>query len=300
MAGRTRLARKKAIYGYLFISPWVLGFMIFVLGPIVASIILSLTKYELFTPPEWVGLSNYKELLFQDPLFPKSLYNTFYYVIFSVPLGVVVSLLLAMLLNQKLVGITWFRTIYYLPAVTSTVALSLLWLWLLNPQWGLINTLLGTVGIKQGPGWLVDARWSKPALILTSIWGVGGSIVIYLAGLQGIPQQLYEAAEVDGANWWHKFWKITIPMISPVIFFNIIVSTIGAFQVFAQAYIITGGGPVDSTLFYVLYLFRNAFLLLRMGYAAAMAWILFIIVLILTLIQFRFANRWVYYEGGNI
>jgi multiple sugar transport system permease protein len=274
--------------------------MIFVLGPIVASIILSFTKYELFTPPQWVGLSNYKELLFQDPLFPKSLYNTFYYVIFSVPLGVVVSLLLAMLLNQKLVGITWFRTIYYLPAVTSTVAVSLLWLWLFNPQWGLINTLLGMVGIKQGPGWLVDARWSKPALILTSIWGVGGSIVIYLAGLQSVPQQLYEAAEVDGANWWHKFWKITIPMISPVIFFNVIVSTIGAFQVFAQAYIITGGGPVDSTLFYVLYLFRNAFLLLRMGYAAAMAWILFIIVLILTLIQFRFANRWVYYEGGNI
>jgi len=172
----------------------------------------------------------------------------------------------------------------------------MLWLWLFNPQFGLINALLKMIGIREGPGWLVDIRWSKPALILMNLWAVGGGTVIYLAGLQGIPQQLYEAAEVDGATWWSKFWYVTIPMISPVIFFNMIMGIIGSFQVFTEAYIITGGGPVDSTLFYVLYLFRNAFLLFRMGYASAMAWILFIIILLVTLIQFKFATHWVYYE----
>jgi len=292
----SRLAKKKAIYGYAFISPWLIGFLLFVLGPVLASIYLSFTKYELFTPPQWIGLSNYKELIFQDPLFPKSLYNTIYYTAFAVPLGVIFALLLSILLNNKLFGIRWFRTIYYLPAVTSGVAVSMLWLWLFNPQFGLINALLNMIGIREGPGWLVDARWSKPALILMSLWAVGGGTVIYLAGLQGIPQQLYEAAEVDGATWWSKFWYVTIPMISPVIFFNMIMGIIGSFQVFTQAYIITGGGPVDSTLFYVLYLFRNAFMLFRMGYASAMAWILFIIILIVTLVQFKVATHWVYYE----
>ncbi len=296
MAKMSRLAKKKAIYGYAFISPWLIGFLLFVLGPVLASIYLSFTKYELFTPPQWVGLSNYKELVFQDPLFPKSLYNTLFYTAFAVPLGVIFALILSILLNNKLFGIRWFRTIYYLPAVTSGVAVSMLWLWLFNPQFGLINVLLNMIGIKEGPGWLVDARWSKPALILMSLWAVGGGTVIYLAGLQGIPQQLYEAAEVDGATWWSKFWYVTIPMISPVIFFNMIMGIIGSFQVFTQAYIITGGGPVDSTLFYVLYLFRNAFMLFRMGYASAMAWILFIIILIVTLVQFKVATHWVYYE----
>lgn len=290
------LAKNEERWGYLFILPWLLGFLIFVLAPVVASFYLSFSDYELFLPPRLVGWENYRTLILEDPLFWKSLYNTLYYTVFAVPLGVIGSLLIAVLLNQELRGITIYRTVYYLPAVTSGVAVSLLWVWLFNPQFGLINAILARFGIP-GPGWLVDPVWAKPSLILMSLWGVGGGMVIYLAGLQGIPVQLYEAAEIDGANTWTKFWKITLPMLSPVIFFNLIMGIINSFQVFTQAYVMTGGGPGDATTFYVLYLFRNAFNLLRMGYASAMAWILFIIVLVLTLLQFKFADQWVYYEG---
>jgi multiple sugar transport system permease protein len=297
MERKSRLAQREAKYGYLFISPWLLGFLMFVIIPIIASLYLSFTNYELFKPgTSWIGFKNYIELLTQDRLFWLSLYNTVYYTVFSVPLGIGVALILALLLNRKLYGVTIYRTIFYLPSVTSGVALSLLWVWLFNPTYGLINVLLGKIGI-QGPGWISDPKWAKPAFILMSLWGVGGTMVILLAGLQGVPEQLYEAAELDGANWWQKFRHVTFPMISPVIFFNLIMGIIGAFQYFTQAYVMTGGGPVDSTLFYVLYLFRQGFLLLRMGYASAMAWLLFIVILLLTIIQFKLASYWVYYEA---
>jgi multiple sugar transport system permease protein len=288
--------RREIVWGYIFVAPWIIGFLIFTLGPVIASFALSFTDYELIVAPVWVGLKNYRTLLTQDRLFGLSLFNTAYYSFFSVPLGIVVAFLLAMLLNVQLPGMKAYRTVFYLPTVTSGVAVSILWVWLFNPQFGLINYLLRLVGLPA-PGWLVDPAWSKPAFILMSLWGVGGTAVIFLAGLQGVPRSLYEAAEIDGANTWQKFWNVTIPMMSSVIFFNLIMGVIGSFQVFTSAYVMTRGGPQNSTLFYVLYLFKKGFGMLQMGYAAAMAWILFLLILILTLIQFRLAERWVYYEG---
>jgi multiple sugar transport system permease protein len=295
-AARLVQIRRETVWGYIFVAPWIIGFLIFTLGPVIASFALSFTDYELIVAPVWVGLKNYRTLLTQDRLFGLSLFNTAYYSFFSVPLGIIVAFLLAMLLNVQLPGMKAYRTVFYLPTVTSGVAVSILWVWLFNPQFGLINYLLRLVGLPA-PGWLVDPVWSKPAFILMSLWGVGGTAVIFLAGLQGVPRSLYEAAEIDGANTWQKFWNVTIPMMSSVIFFNLIMGVIGSFQVFTSAYVMTRGGPQNSTLFYVLYLFKKGFGMLQMGYAAAMAWILFLIILILTLIQFRLAERWVYYEG---
>jgi multiple sugar transport system permease protein len=293
---RRRKLSREALWGYIFVAPWIVGFLIFTLGPVVASFGLSFMDYELISAPTWRGLRNYTELIGQDRLFGLSLYNTVYYTLFSVPLGIIVAFLLALLLNVQLRGMNIYRTVFYLPAVTSGVAVSLLWIWLFNPQFGLINYLLRSIGLPA-PGWLVDPAWSKPAFILMSVWGVGGTVVIFLAGLQGVPRQLYEAAEIDGANTLQRFRHVTVPMMTPVIFFNMIVGIIGSFQVFTSAYVMTQGGPRESTLFYVLYLFRQGFRLLRMGYAAAMAWILFIIIIVLTLIQLRLSKRWVYYEG---
>jgi multiple sugar transport system permease protein len=295
-AVRRRGLSREARWGLFFVTPWVIGFIIFTLGPVLASLGLSFMDYELISAPIWRGLGNYIELLTKDRLFGLSLYNTVYYTLFSVPLGLLAAFLLALLLNVKLPGMNIYRTVFYLPAVTSGVAVSLLWIWLFNPQFGLINYLLRSIGLP-GPGWLVDESWSKPAFILMSIWGVGGTAVIFLAGLQGVPRSLYEAAEIDGANTWQRFRNVTIPMMTPVIFFNMIVGIIGSFQVFTSAYVMTQGGPRESTLFYVLYLFRQGFKLLRMGYAASMAWILFIIIIILTLIQLRLSKKWVYYES---
>ena len=294
--GRSRLADREARWGWFFIAPWIVGFLLFTAFPVATSLFLSFTQYELITAPNWVGANNYVDLFSADRLFILSLYNTAYYVLFSVPLSIILAFVLSMLLNVKLHGMNFYRTVFYLPAVTSGVAVSLLWMWLFNPQFGLINFLLRSLGLPA-PAWLVDPAWSKPAFIMMSLWGVGGTVVIFLAGLQGVPRSLYEAAQIDGANTWQCFWNITVPMMTPVIFFNLVMGMIGSFQVFTQAYVMTNGGPQDSTLFYMLYLFRQAFKLLRMGYAAAMAWILFIIILVLTLIQFRLADRWVYYEG---
>lgn len=293
--GRRKLSRE-AIWGYVFVGPWVIGFLVFTLGPVVASFGLSFMDYELISAPTWRGLGNYGELLTRDRLFRLSLYNTVYYTLFSVPLGIIIAFLLALLLNVQLPGMNLYRTVFYLPAVTAGVAVSLLWIWLFNSRFGLINFLLRSIGLP-GPGWLVDPTWAKPAFILMSVWGVGGTVVIFLAGLQGVPRSLYEAAEIDGANTLQRFRHVTIPMMTPVIFFNMIVGIIGSFQVFTEAYVMTGGGPQYSTLFYVLYLFRQGFKLLRMGYAAAMAWILLIIIVVLTLIQLRLSTKWVYYEG---
>lgn len=292
-----KLARKEAFDCYMFISPWIIGFLIFALGPMLYSIGLSFCKWDIFTPAEFVGLANYKKLA-ADPLFVKSIGNTLFYTAFAVPLGIAGALGLSMLLNQKIRGITIYRTIYYLPAVVSGVAVALLWRWIFNYEYGVLNAILGDVfGIANPPEWLGSELWSKPSLILMSLWGIGGGMIIFLAGLQGIPEQLYEAAEIDGANVLERFRHITIPMLSPVIFFNLIMGIIGSFQVFVQVYIMTSGGPSNSTLFYVLYLFNNGFQFFKMGYASALAWVLFVIVLAVTVVQFKLAGRWVYYEG---
>ncbi|MDW7680340.1 MAG: sugar ABC transporter permease [bacterium] len=295
----------ETIQGYLFISPWLIGFLIFAAGPIVFSLIMSFTRWSLLSSPQWIGLNNYAEILLDDRLVYKSLWNTAYYVLFSVPLGVGFSLALAMLLNQKLKGMRFFRTIYFLPSVTNLVAISILWMWIFNPEFGLLNRVLAMIGI-EGPLWLQSEVWSKPALILMSLWGVGGGMIINLAALQGIPQELYEAAEIDGAPSWRRTIHITLPLISPAIFFNLVMNVIGSFQVFTQAFVMTAtaaqgqeGGPNNSTLFFVLYLYKKAFQQFKMGYASALAWVLFVIILIFTLIQFRLSKRWVYYESGE-
>jgi multiple sugar transport system permease protein len=284
--------------GYLFIAPWLLGFLFFTLGPILISIYLSMTKWDLMHPrPLWIGAQNYRDL-FNDPDFYLSLNRTLYYTAVSVPLGMAGSLAVAMLLNQKVPGISVFRTVYYLPAVTSSVAMFLLWRWVLNPEYGLVNYLLHTVfhTPRNWPGWLSDPGWAMPALILMNLWYLGGGMIIYLAGLQGIPQHLYEAAELDGAGAWSQFRNVTIPMLTPTIFFNLVMSVIGSFQVFTQAYVMTDGGPAKATMFYVLLLYKQAFDFLRFGYASAMAWILFIIIAVLTAFNFKVAPRWVHYE----
>lgn len=289
------LLRKEAWEGWLYASPWIIGFLLFTLGPMVFSFLLTFMKWDLVNPVRWVGFENYTRM-FTDSSFWKSLKVTAVYSFFGVPLNLIGSLLLALLLNQRLRGIAFFRTVYYLPAVVSGVAVGLLWKWLFDPTFGLINYLLSLVGI-QGPMWLASETWALPALIVMGLWGVGGGMVIFLAGLQGIPTELYEAVELDGANWWRKFWSITVPMISPVIFFNLIMGIIGSFQTFTYAYVMTAGGPNDATLFYVLNLYYNAFLYLRMGYASALAWFLFLVILGLTLLVFKSSPMWVYYES---
>jgi multiple sugar transport system permease protein len=292
----SKLSKRDVIYGYLLISPWLIGFLVFTLIPMIASLYLSFTNYELFKQTQWTGPSNYIRLS-RDKLVGIALYNTAYYVFIGVPLRLIFALLLAVLLNQKIKGTTIFRALFYLPSVTSSVAMALLWLWLFNPDFGLINYILSLLGIK-GPGWLVDAGWSKPALIIMSLWGVGPTMMIFLAGLQGIPESLYEAAILDGATNFRKFISITLPLLSPVMLFNLIIQIIQSFQVFTSAYVMTGGGPVNSTLFYVLYLFRIAFQFLEMGYGSALAWVLFAIILVFTVIQMKLSSYWVYYEGG--
>ncbi len=295
---RKKLSSLKSIRispGWFFISPWLLGFLIFSAFPFIGSFYLSFCRYDILSSPQWVGFANYKQLFFHDPLFWKALYNTLIYTAFAVPLAITAGVGLALLLNTNIKGLSIYRTIFFLPSIVPMVASTILWIWILNPQMGLINTLLAQIGIS-GPPWLQSASWSKPSLIIMAVWGVGGSMVIYLAGLKDIPESLYEAAIVDGANRWQQMIHITLPMLTPVIFFNLVMGLIHSFQYFSQAYIMTSGGPADSTLFYCLYLFNRAFLYLNMGYASAMAWILFVIVLVITAFVFRSHTRWVHYE----
>lgn len=290
-----RMARHDLAAGVGFISPWLVGFMIFMAGPFVVSIVFSFTQYDVLTPARWVGVRHYAELFTNDPIFWKSLGNTLFMMV-GIPIGMAVGLGIAMLLNADVKGMSWYRTIYYLPAIVPTVAASILWIWVLHPTNGMLNILLEKIGLGQ-PLWLQSEDWSKPAIIVMGLWGAGSSMIIWLAGLKGIPDHLYEAAQIDGAGRWSRFLHVTLPMLSPYIFFNLIMGVIGTLQIFTQAFIMTAGGPVDSTLFYVYYLFNNAFQYLRMGYASAMAWILFLIILILTLAQLKLAPRWVHYEG---
>lgn len=296
-AASRRRALKNEAWGLALASPWIIGFLCFTLGPFIASFYFGFTDYDAIHPPEWIGLGNYTRMFTGDKHFWLSFTNTAYYTVFAVPLRLLLALFIAVLLNQGLPGQNLLRTAYYMPSVVSGVAASMLWLWLFDPTIGLINTALGWFGIA-GPAWLMDPHWSKPALVLMAMWGIGPQMVIFLAGLQGVPQELYEAAEVDGAGWLRRIRHITLPLITPSIFFNSVMGVIGSFQVFTAAYVMTAGGPANSTLFYVLYLFWNAFSYFRMGYASALAWVLFLVIAVLTVFQFRFANRWVYYEAG--
>lgn len=289
------LQQREELDFYLAIALWLLGFVLFTGGPILFSLGMSFTNWTGLTNREWIGLANYVKLFFNDPLFWIVLKNTFYYGFASVFLGTLFALLVAILMNQKVPGIAVFRTLYYLPSVTSGVAIAIMWLWLFNPQVGLINYLLSLVGIK-GPPWLASQQWAMPALILMSLWGIGGNMIILLAGLQGIPDHLYEAARIDGANKWHEFRHVTLPMLSPVLFYVIVISIIASFQIFDNVYVMTRGGPGTATLVYVMYLYQNAFEYQKMGYASAMAWVLFLIILGLTWAQFRGSRYWVYYE----
>jgi len=285
---------KENIEGYLFVSPALLGVLIFSLGPMVASFILSFMQYDIVTSPRFIGFSNFRNL-FADPLFSKALFNTFYYVGGAVPLRLIVALLAAILLNQKVRGVTFFRTAYYIPSVSAGVAISIVWTYVFDPQYGLMNSVLQHLGIPGTP-WLQSTTWAMPALILMAAWSIGQPMVIFLAGLQGIPTHLYEAVSIDGGNWCHKFRYVTLPMLTPVIFFNMIMQIIGTFQVFTSVYIMTNGGPMNSTLVYVYYLYQQAFQWLRMGYGSALAWILFLIIFTLTLAQFKISSLWVYHE----
>ncbi len=280
---------------YLFILPWLLGFLLFTAGPMLASLYISFTRWEIVTPSKWVGFGQYIKM-FGDDRFYLSLYNTAFYVFLGVPTHLFLALLAALGLNLTLPGVRIFRTLYYVPSLTPVVANSILWLWIFHPQWGLANAILQVFGI-EGLFWLQDPRLAKPAFIIMSFWSIGGQMIILLAALKGIPQTYYEVADIDGANILQKFRNVTLPLLTPALFFNLILAIIGAFQVFTQAFIMTEGGPNYATLFYLLYLYRMAFENFRMGYASALAWGLFIIILLFTLIQFRMSDRWVFYEG---
>ena len=290
------MRQREAILFYVCISPWLIGFILFYLGPIIASFYFSLTNWDLLTSPQFVGMENYVRLFTRDALALKSFKVTLVYTMVYVPLDLILGLSLALLLNQKLRGIGVFRTVYYLPSVLSGVAYVVMWMWMFNPQHGLINTLLSYAGI-QGPRWLLDPKWALSALIMMSLWGVGRSMIIFLAGLQDIPIVLYEVAEIDGATRWNKFWKVTLPLLTPSLLFNLIFGIILTFQTFTNAFVATNGGPLDSTLFYVLYLYRKAFEHLQMGYASAMAWVLFLVVLACTLVIFLTSGKWVFYRN---
>jgi multiple sugar transport system permease protein len=294
---KMKMSTQDAVWGYVFLSPWILGMVFFMGGPIIFSLILAFCKWDMITPINFVGMDNFVKM-FSDMRFLHSMYNTFYYTIFSVPLGIIGSIMVALLMNQKWKSVRLLRTIYYLPSVTAGVASAIIWMWLLNPDFGLINYGLSILGIK-GPQWMADEVWAKPAFIIMSLWGVGGNMIIYLAGLQGIPRQLYEAAEIDGAGMMQKFRYVTLPMLTPVIFFNLIMSIVWSFQIFTQVYVMTGGqgGPADSTLVMVLYIYQQAFKFHNMGYASAIAWVLFIIILLFTMLQFKISGGWVHYEG---
>jgi len=298
-ASRSRFSprqRANLLWGLFFCSPAIVGLLGFTIYPIIASFYYSLNDYNALQPPSYVGLENYRQLLTADPLFYKVLGNTAFFVLGSVPLGIATAFGLALLLNLKVRGQTFYRTLFYVPTIVPFVASSVLWTWIFNTQYGIANALLAMIGIR-GPGWLTDPVWSKPSLIIMSIWSVGGVMVIFLAGLQGVPQEQYEAAQLDGATAWQRLRYITIPFMSPYLLFSLVMGLIGSFQYFAQVFIMTNGGPANSTNVYAMYLFQNAFQFFKMGYASAMAWIVFVIIVICTALVFRGSAGRVYYGG---
>ncbi|CQR54101.1 carbohydrate ABC transporter permease [Paenibacillus riograndensis] len=286
--------------GYWFILPWLLGLVIFTLGPMIFSLVLSFSKWDVITGVEsiqYVGLDNFKAI-FHDELFYQSLKVTFIFALVSVPLFQVASILIAVLLNMRSRGMKFFRLIFFMPSVIPAVATSMMWVMIFNPEYGILNQALSWFGI-QGPAWLQDPSYALGALIVMGLWGIGNTIIIYLSGLQGVPEDLYEAGELDGAGPFRRFFSITLPLITPTVFFNLIMGIIGGFQYFTQAFVMTNGGPLNSTLFYNLYLYNKAFMEFDMGYASALSWILFLIILVFTLLVIRSSSFWVYYQGDD-
>lgn len=288
------LRRREARAGLLWVQWWFIGFLLFTLIPILAAIYLSFTDWQGVGTPRWIGLENYSEILSADPVFWQSLKVTALYTVLAVPSGLVLGFGLAMLMNQRLRGITVFRTLYYLPSILSGVPVLVLWSFVFNRDFGILNWMLGLIGVDPVP-WLNSSFWVIPAIVVTTLWGVGGSVIIYLAGLQGVPTELYEVAKLDGAGWWRTLFTVTLPMMSPVLFFQVVLALIGSFQVFAQAYILTGGGPNYASYFISLYIYNEAFVGLRLGYASALAVLLFLLILIVTAVVFGTARFWVYY-----
>lgn len=291
---------RNTINGILFAMPWLIGLLVFWIYPTIASAYYSFTKFNAVQSPEWIGFSNYIQLFTADDNFWLAVYNTAYFAIFSIPLAIIVSFGLAMMLNAKIRLQTVYRTIYFLPTLVPEIALSLVWVYLFTPGSGLVNVPFDWLGIK-GPCWLTCPAWSRPTIILLALWIVGQQVILYLAGLQDVPQDFYDAADVDGANFLHKFQHVTIPMMTPVVFFHLVTSVIGALQFFTVPYIMTGGTgfPAGSLLFYSIYLYKNAFQYFNMGYASALAWLLFMVALLVTLLIFRSARLWVFYAGGE-
>ena len=287
---------RNLVKGLAFLSPWMIGFAAFTAIPIGLSAYFSLCNYPLLQPPVFVGAQNYTDLV-HDGVFWQSLWNTLYYALLALPLGMAIAIGAALLLNSKIRGLSIYRTLIFLPSLTPAVAGAMIWLWLFNSKLGLINLVLQKLGVAHPPGWLVSPRWAMPSLALMSFWGIGNTVVIYLAGLQDVPRELYEAAEIDGAGGLDRIWHVTLPCISPVIFFNLVMAIIGVVQNFTAPYIMTGGGPARATYFYTMYLYDNAFRYLRMGYASAMAWVQFLLVLALTGLAFWSARHWVHYQG---
>ena len=294
---RRSVSRREALTFYLCIAPWLAGVLFFVLVPMLVSLGLSFTRWDLLSPPSFVGLRNYQRML-NDPLFWQSLKVTATYTLLYVPTELIGGLSLALLMNQRLPGIAVFRTIFYLPSVLSGVAFVVVWMWIFHPEAGLLNVALAYIGIT-GPRWLTDPHTALSALWMMSLWGLGRAAVIYLAGLKSMPKELHEAALIDGATPWQTFRYVTLPLLTPTIFFNLVLSLITTFQTFTSAFVATNGGPLDATLFFVLYLYQQAFERFSMGYAAALAWVLFLIIMTLTLLVVRSADRWVYYEGAR-
>jgi multiple sugar transport system permease protein len=292
------MRRREALEGYLYLMPWIIGFVAFVGGPIVASGYLSFTKYNGMRPPEYIGIQNYVYAFTRDDLFVPSIVRTLYFAVLSIPPAMVLSLVVAILLNQKLVATTLWRAMFFLPTLTPVVAAAILWRWMLNPDVGLVNFLLAKVGIT-GPAWLASLEWAIPSLALVGLWvSVGGSrMIIFLAGLQDIPRELIEAADIDGAGAWSKFWNVTLPMVTPTVFFNLVLGVIFALRTFEIAFVATAGGPARATWFISLHIYHNAFVSFDLGYASALAWMFLLMVVALTYVQFRLSGSWVYYAG---
>ena len=288
--------QRETFFGWLFALPAIIGFVVFDIGPMVASVLISFTEWNGVTPPKWVGLSNYEEIMFRDDLFMLSLRITTIFAFVSIPLNLVTGFLLALLLNQKIRGQALMRTLYYLPSIVPLVAVAALWRWIFLKRFGLLDIGLAMMGI-QAPDWLGDPQWVLPAFIVMGLWGVGGGMLINLAGLQGIPTDLYDAASIDGANALQRLINVTIPMMTPLILFNLVMGIIGGLQVFVVAFVMTGGGPSNASLFYMLHLYRNAFEYFRLGYGSSLALILFLYIIVLSALVFRSSTAWVYYEG---
>jgi multiple sugar transport system permease protein len=297
-SNKSGLLKMERRWGILLALPVTLGLMLFAIGPIIASFAFSLTDWQIGGQSSFVGLNNYETILTKDPVFTKSLFVTIYYVLATVPVAIIAAFGLAMLLNRKVKGLSIFRTIFFLPSIVPRIASTMLWLWLFNPDFGLLNSMLEFVGLP-GSQWIYAEETAIPSIALMSVWGVGNYMIIFLAGLQSVPSHLYEAVEVDGGGAWRKFYHVTLPSMTPTIFFNMVMMQIGAFQSFDSVYVMTQGGPNNATLLYVVYLYRVAFTETKIGYASALSWILFIIIVVLTLITFRTSRKWVYYEGGG-